>query len=67
MSQTRLNKVSFGSVSIQKLRRISLDQNLLRTLDLDVGDTLDVILMVDTGEIHLRKSSQPAKRAKKGE
>jgi len=41
---------------IQKLRRITLDQNLLRTLELEEGDTLDVVLLVDTGEIRLRKT-----------
>lgn len=56
MSKLRLNEVNFGSVMIQKLRRITLDQNLLRTLELEEGDSLDVILLVDTGEIRLRKS-----------
>lgn len=52
--------VTFGSVTIQKLRRITLDQNLLRTLDLEEGDALDVVLLVDTGEIRLRKGAPNA-------
>lgn len=40
---------------IQKLRRIALDSNLLRTLGLEEGDSLEVCLLVETGEIRLRK------------
>lgn len=66
MPQKPLTEVSFGSVSIQQLRRVSLDQNLLRTLGLNIGDNLDVVLMVETGEIVLRKHQHPsAKRNKK--
>lgn len=56
MSKSRLNEVTFGSVTIQKLRRITLDQNLLKTLALEEGDSIDVVLLVETGEIRLRKS-----------
>lgn len=54
-SKSVLSEVSFGSTMIQKLRRISLDANLLRTLGLEEGDSLDVALMIETGEIRLRK------------
>lgn len=53
--KTGLLEVSFGPTMIQKMRRISLDANLLRTLGLEEGDSLDVALMVETGEIRLRK------------
>jgi hypothetical protein len=56
-SKTVLSEVSFGPTMIQKMRRISLDANLLRTLGLEEGDSLDVALMVETGEIRLRKIS----------
>ena len=50
-----LSEVSFGPATIQKLRRIALDSNLLRTLGLEEGDSLEVSLLVETGEIRLRK------------
>ena len=62
-----LSEVCFGSTMIQKLRRISLDSNLLRTLGLEEGDDLEVALIVETGEIRLRKSKikrMPASRRK---
>lgn len=59
--KTVLSEVSFGPTMIQKMRRISLDANLLRTLGLEEGDSLDVALMVETGEIRLRKIS-PSKQ-----
>ena len=55
MKNKKLNKVFFGTTKIQKLRRITLDQNLLKTLDLAEGDSVDVSLFVDTGEICIRK------------
>ena len=55
MSKVPLAEVSFGVVTIQKLRRIALDSNLLRTLGLSEGDTLEVALNVETGEVVLRK------------
>ncbi len=54
-----LSEVSFGSTMIQKLRRISLDPNLLHTLGLQEGDNLEVALIVETGEIRLRRSGSP--------
>lgn len=50
-----LHEVSFGTATIQKLRRVALDPNLLRTLGLHEGDLLEVALLVDTGEIRLRR------------
>jgi bifunctional DNA-binding transcriptional regulator/antitoxin component of YhaV-PrlF toxin-antitoxin module len=56
VTKLALSEVSFGAVTIQRLRRITLDTNLLRTLGLSEGDSLDVVLLVDTSEIVLRKS-----------
>ncbi len=68
MYQNTLQEVSFGTATIQKLRRITLDQNLLRTLSLEEGDSIEVILMVATGDICLRKCKtnqrEPAKKNK---
>lgn len=60
-----LNEVSFGSVTIQKLRRITLDQNLLRTLGLEEGDCVEVVLLTGTGEICLRRQSEKKTKNKK--
>jgi hypothetical protein len=54
-SKSILQEVSFGTATIQKLRRVTLDPNLLRTLGLAEGDLLEVALLVETGEIRLRK------------
>ncbi|WP_133164351.1 hypothetical protein [Solimonas fluminis] len=67
MSKPILSEVSFGPATIQKLRRISLDSNLLRTLGLTEGDSLEVALLVETGEIRLRKMAASKGAAKKGE
>jgi hypothetical protein len=39
-----LKKVSFGTTKIQKLRRVALDQNLLETLGLGIGDLVRIEL-----------------------
>jgi len=39
-----IKKVSYGTTTIQKLRRVSLDQNLLETLRLEVGDSVRIEL-----------------------
>lgn len=66
MSHITLQEVSFGTTTIQKLRRITLDQNLLRTLNLEEGDSVEVVLIVATGEICLRKcKNQQADISKK--
>lgn len=67
MTKSQLEEVSFGTATIQKLRRITLDQNLLRTLQLEEGDCVDVVLLTNTGEICLRKHQQESKKMiKKG-
>lgn len=55
MVKTALSEVSFGLATIQKLRRITLDVNLLRTLGLEEGDSVEVALVIETGEVVLRK------------
>lgn len=69
MSKIILSEVSFGSAKIQKLRRVALDANLLHTLGLSEGDCLEVSLLVETGEIRLKKPSETTRKApsKKGE
>lgn len=66
MSKERLSEISFGSVTIQKLRRIALDQNLLKTLKLTEGDVLEVVLLVDTGEIRLVNNASARESKKNG-
>ena len=39
-----LKKVSFGTARIQKLRRVALDQNILETLGLGIGDLVRIEL-----------------------
>jgi bifunctional DNA-binding transcriptional regulator/antitoxin component of YhaV-PrlF toxin-antitoxin module len=46
-----LKKVSFGTTKIQALRRVTLDQNLLETLGLSVGDTVRVELDTENGTV----------------
>lgn len=42
-----LKKVSYGVTKIQKSRRIALDQNLLESLGLNVGDMVRVELDIE--------------------
>lgn len=43
-----------------------MDSNLLRTLGLEEGDTLEVALLVETGEIRLRKHSESKRKPNSG-
>ena len=62
MTKNDLTEVSFGTATIQRMRRVALDPNLLRTLGLSEGDSVEVVLLVDSSEILLRKcQSRPAK------
>lgn len=63
MAKSALSEVSFGSVTIQKLRRITLDANLLRTLGLGEGDSVEIALVVETGDVVLRKPKGVSVRA----
>jgi formylmethanofuran dehydrogenase subunit D len=53
----RLKKVLYGTLKIQKLRRIALDPNLLDTLGLQEGDSVKVELDVGTSTILIRKNA----------
>ncbi|WP_143713656.1 hypothetical protein [Variovorax sp. RO1] len=53
-----IRKVSFGAVQIQKLRRVALDEHLLVTLGLGVGDRVTVELDVENEAIVLRKAHE---------
>jgi len=52
-----LTEVSFGTVIVQRARRIALDANLLRTLGIAEGDSVEVVLLVDSSEIILRRAT----------
>jgi hypothetical protein len=54
VTKLALSEVSFGEVTIQRLRRVTLDANLLRTLGLVEGDSVDVVLLVDSSDIVMR-------------
>lgn len=57
-----ITKVSFGTSRIQKLRRLALDSNLLKTLGLEEGDSVQVELDVPTATILIRKSDDTQTR-----
>lgn len=50
-----IKKVSFGTSMIQRNRRVALDPNLLTTLGLQEGDTVQIELDVGTATILIRK------------
>ncbi len=56
--------VSFGTSTIQKLRRVALDPNLLTTLGLSEGDTVKIELDVDNATIMIRKDAAPSSARK---
>ena len=49
-------RVSFGTKTIQKLNRISLDHNLLDNLDVHEGDAVDLYLDTQERAIVIKKS-----------
>jgi bifunctional DNA-binding transcriptional regulator/antitoxin component of YhaV-PrlF toxin-antitoxin module len=57
VTKQALTEVSFGTVIVQRARRIALDANLLRTLGIAEGDSVEVVLLVDSSEIILRRAS----------
>lgn len=54
-----LKKVSFGTSRIQKLRRVALDENLLSTLGLEVGDLVSVALDTENEAILITRTPSP--------
>lgn len=55
----RINRVYYGTTTIQQLRRVALDQNLLETLGLGIGDHVRVELDVDSGTVVISKVTPP--------
>jgi bifunctional DNA-binding transcriptional regulator/antitoxin component of YhaV-PrlF toxin-antitoxin module len=64
VSKIALTEVSFGTVIVQRSRRIALDANLLRTLGIAEGDAVEVVLMVDSSEIILRRANIAGSKAR---
>ena len=52
-----LKKVSYGTTRIQALRRVALDQNLLDTLGLEIGDSVRVELDTEREAILITRES----------
>lgn len=61
-----ITKVSFGTSTIQRSRRIALDPNLLTTLGLNEGDTVKVELDVGSATILISKDTGSATLRKGG-
>jgi DNA-binding IclR family transcriptional regulator len=55
-------RVSFGNRVVQKLKRVSLNHNLLENLQVKEGDTIDLYFDTDEQAIVIKKSN--AKGAK---
>ena len=58
-----LKKVSFETTKIQKLRRVTLDQNLLETLGLDIGDIVRVELDTENATVLISRARDPMAQA----
>jgi len=52
-----VSRVSFGSRIVQKLKRISLDHNLLDNLQVREGDVVDLYFDTEEKAIVIKKSS----------
>jgi len=55
-------RVSFGSRVVQKLKRVSLNHNLLENIQVKEGDTIDLYFDTEEKAIVIKKSN--AKSAK---
>ena len=55
-------RVSFGSRVVQRLKRVSLNHNLLENLQVKEGDTIDLYFDTEEEAIVIKKSN--AKSAK---
>jgi len=58
--------VSFGVTSVQKGRRISLDDSLLQNLSIKVGDQVEIFLDTEEEAIVVKKSQNPPPEVKPG-
>jgi len=52
-----MSRVSFGSRIVQKLKRISLDHNLLDNLQVREGDSVDLYFDPEEKAIVIKKSN----------
>lgn len=50
-------RVSFGSRIVQKLKRVSLNHNLLENLQVKEGDTIDLYFDTEEKAIVIKKSN----------
>jgi len=50
-------RVSFGSRVVQKLKRVSLNHNLLENLQVKEGDTIDLYFDTEEEAIVIKKSN----------
>jgi bifunctional DNA-binding transcriptional regulator/antitoxin component of YhaV-PrlF toxin-antitoxin module len=53
-----MKRITFGTVKIQSLRRISLDPNLLANLGLCENDVLSIYLDLENEEIVLKRAQK---------
>jgi len=51
-------RVSFGTRFIQKLKRVSLDHNLLDNLDVREGDAVDLYFDTEEKAVVVKKSNR---------
>ena len=58
--------VSFGVTSVQKGRRISLDDSLLKNLSIKVGDQVEIFLDTEEEAIVVKKSQNSPSEVKFG-
>lgn len=58
--------VSFGVTSIQKGRRISLDDSLLKNLSIKVGDQVEIFLDTEEEAVVVKKAQNPPSEVKLG-
>jgi len=57
MSRVSIKKVSYGTTKIQQMRRVALDQNLLETLGLVIGDSVRIELDVEHEAVIITRHS----------
>ena len=59
-----MKKVSFGKTSIQKGRRIILDDSLLQNLNIQEGDPVELFLDIKEEAILIKKSQNSSFKTK---
>ena len=58
-----MHRVSFGSRMVQKLKRVSLNHNLLENLQVKEGDTVDLYFDTEEKAIVIKKSNDKSAEA----